>query len=265
MLFSLRRIINVADNIHLVIPDSHAHPNFDNKRYTYLGHLISDIKPDVVIDIGDWWDMPSLNSFDTKGKKYFEGRNYKKDIEAGLDANDRMLTIIRRKKRKLPRFVRCLGNHEYRIIKAIENDPVLDGTIGLDDLCSGDFGWEEHSFLQPIEIDGIHYSHYFIAGVSGKALGGVNHARALVLKYHRSVTQGHSHLHDHSIVTDVGGVKLHGCVVGCYQDYESDWAGPANILWDAGVVIKRGVNNGQYDLEWVSMKRIVEAYKNCGD
>jgi hypothetical protein len=134
---------------HLVIPDSHAVPGFSNRRYDWLGHLINDIKPDVVIDIGDWFDMPSLNSYDKSAKKAYEGRKYAKDVEVGVEAQDRLLTIIRRAKRKMPRFVRCLGNHEYRIIKAIESDPVLEGTIGLSDLQSKEYLWEELPFQQP--------------------------------------------------------------------------------------------------------------------
>ena len=38
---------------HLVIPDGHAHPDFHNKRAEWLGALIADVKPDVVINIGD--------------------------------------------------------------------------------------------------------------------------------------------------------------------------------------------------------------------
>src|SRR5690606_7005489 len=176
--------------IHLIIPDSHASPDHHNKRYEWLGHLINDVKPDVVIDIGDWFDMASLCSYD-RGTKGFEGRRYKRDIEAGLDAQDRMFTIIRRQKKKLPRFVRTLGNHEHRIVKAIDRDPILEGTIGLEDLMSKEYGWEEVPFLTPITIDGITYQHYFTSGIMGRPIGGENHARSLILRQLGSVTQGH--------------------------------------------------------------------------
>ena len=88
--------------IHLVIPDSHAHPDFNNDRFDWLGHLINDVKPDVVVDIGDMFDMPSLCSYD-KGTKGFEGRRYRADIAAGIEAQDRMMSIVKRQKKKLPR------------------------------------------------------------------------------------------------------------------------------------------------------------------
>ncbi len=247
---------------HLIIPDSHSHPDHNNDRYTWLGHLINDIKPDVVIDIGDWWDMPSLSSYD-KGTKSFEGRRYRRDVDAGLEAQDRIYTITRRSKKRLPRFVRTLGNHENRISKAVERDPILEGTIGLNDLQSREYGWEQHDFLSPAEIDGITYQHYFTSGIMGRPIGGERHAQTLILKQLRSCTQGHSHLFDYCVRTDVRGTPVHGCVVGCYQDYDAEWAGPANRLWNSGVVVKRNVQDGNYDLERISISAIKRAYSDA--
>lgn len=247
---------------HLIIPDSHSNPEFNNKRYDWLGHLINDVKPDVVIDIGDWWDMASLCSYD-RGKKGFEGRRYSKDIAAGVEAQDRVWNITRRQKQKLPRFVRTLGNHENRIVRAIESDPILEGTIGLEDLQSKEYGWEEYPFLEPVEIDGVSYAHYFISGVLGKPIGGENHAKSLLFKQLKSCTQGHSHLFDYCIRTSVDKRRIHACVVGAYMDYNAEWAGPSNPLWNHGIVICRDVSGGEYDIEHISLKRLKEAYQNA--
>lgn len=245
--------------VHLVIPDSHAHPDHHNRRYEWLGKLINDLKPDTIVDIGDWWDMASLCSYD-KGTKGFEGRRYKRDIEAGLDAQERLYDITRKSKKKLPRFVRTLGNHEHRIHKAVDRDPVLEGTIGLADLQSKEYGWEEFPFLTPVQIDGVTYQHYFTSGIMGRPISGERHAQTLILKQLASCTQGHSHLFDYCVRTDVSGRKIHGCVVGVYQDYEADFAGPANAMWSPGVVVKRGVQGGSYDVEHISLERIKQAY-----
>jgi hypothetical protein len=78
---------------HLVIPDPHAHFQHHNKRAEWLGKLILDIKPDAVINIGDTWDMPSLSHYD-KGRKGFQGRTYRADIDAGIDFNDRLWSTV---------------------------------------------------------------------------------------------------------------------------------------------------------------------------
>jgi hypothetical protein len=244
----------------LVIPDSHAHPEHNNRRYEWLGHMILDTKPDVVVDIGDFWDFPSLSSYESGAKKAFEGRQYKKDLNAGLDAQDRLFTVVRRAKRKLPRFIRTLGNHEDRITRAVDTDPVLNGTIGLEDLSSKQYGFEEYPFLQEVEVEGVHFAHYFVSGIAGRAISGEHPGYSLISKRLSSSVQGHSHLYDHCVRADGNGKRVHGLTVGCYQDYDAEWAGPVNRMWSRGVAVLKNVEAGDFDLEWVSLRHIKTAY-----
>jgi hypothetical protein len=253
---------------HFVIPDPHAHPDHDNKRFTTLGKAVIDIKPDVIICIGDWFDMPSLCSYD-RGTRGFEGRRYKKDIAAGIDALEKFVKPIRdynaqqrhnRKAQYKPRMVFLHGNHEYRIVKATQTDPVLDGTIGLADLQIEKYFDEVYDFLEIVSIDGIAYSHYFTSGVMGRAIGGEHAGYSLLTKKFQSCTMGHTHTFDHSTRTRADGTRLHGLVCGVYQDYVSEWAGPANELWWSGVVIKNNVKNGDYDIETISIETLTQRY-----
>ena len=66
---------------HLVIGDAHAKPGVSNDRFEWLGKLVIRVRPDVVINMGDWADMASLCLYD-KGKRSYEGRRYLEDIEA---------------------------------------------------------------------------------------------------------------------------------------------------------------------------------------
>jgi hypothetical protein len=245
--------------VHLVIPDSHAHPAYNNRRYDLLGQLVAELKPDVIVDIGDWWDMPSLCTYD-KGKRGFENNRYSKDIAAGVEAQDRLLNPLRKLKRKTPRKIRCLGNHEHRINRVLDLDPILDGTISTRDFQSKEYGFEEYPFLDIVEVDGIQYSHYFASGVMGRPIGGVNLGAAILSKQLNSATQGHSHLFDHAVRVRGNGQRLHGLSCGVFQDYVPPFARASARYWSSGVVIKRGVENGDYDLEWVSMRRLKEIY-----
>src|SRR5665213_2283416 len=118
---------------YLIVPDQHAHPEHDNDRADYVGKLIDDLRPDVVVNMGDTFDMPSLSSYD-KGKRDFQGRSYANDIASGCEFNDRMWGPLRRKKKRLPRRVFLVGNHEQRIDRALDLSPELVGTIGYRDL-----------------------------------------------------------------------------------------------------------------------------------
>ena len=248
---------------HLVIPDAHAHPDYNNKRFSWLGELVADVKPDHVIMIGDWADMPSLCSYD-KWTKGFEGRRYKKDIEAAIDAQERFFKPIKARKKKLPKFWMLEGNHEHRIERATKLEPILDGTIGLGDLQYKDFGWEvipyRGSTPGQLDLDGVAYAHYFVSGIMGRPIGGVNPAYQLVSKYGHSCTQGHTHTlafyHRGNAITECNGL-----VCGVYQDYEADFAGVANSMWWRGAIVKNDVRNGLYDLECINLERIKREYK----
>jgi hypothetical protein len=249
--------------VHLIIPDSHAHYQHHNKRAEWLGELIADVKPDVVVNIGDCWDMPSLSSYD-RGRRSFQGRSYRADIDAGLDFNERLWSRVTRRKKKLPRTVFLEGNHEHRIHRAIDLQPELDGAIGYSDLNLSE--WYDDIILYEgstpghIEIDGVTYAHYFISGVAGRPVGGEHPATSLITKKLSSATQGHLHLADWSTRMALSGNPIMGCFVGSYLDYQTDWAGVISNLWWNGVVIKRNVENGCYDPEFVSLSRIRKEY-----
>jgi hypothetical protein len=249
---------------HLIVPDSHAHPDHGNDRADWLGELIADVKPDVLVHIGDSADLPSLSSYD-KGKRQFQGRNYRKDIDAHLEFQERMFGPLKKLKRKLPYSVFCVGNHEHRITRAIDLSPELEGTIGLKDLELKNWYDEvvDYSGSTPgaITIDGITYAHYFVGGIAGRPLGGIHAGYAIATKKFSSATCGHSHLFDTSFHVNLQGNPVIGTVVGCYQDYDNDWAGEVANLWNRGVVIKRFVDGkGGYDLQWIRLETLKEIY-----
>lgn len=249
---------------HFVVPDQHAHPDYHNNRADWLGALIADVKPDVLINIGDAADMPSLSSYD-KGKRSFQGRNYRADVEAHLDFQERMWAPLRKLKRKLPESYFFVGNHEQRISRAINLSPELDGAVSLDHLRLKDHYDHiiDYSGGTPgvAVIDQIAYAHYFVGGIAGRPLGGIHAGYAIATKKFSSATCGHSHLADVSFHKDLKGNNVIGCVVGCYQDYNNPWAGEVAELWWRGVVVKRNVDgSGGYDPQFVSLDAIRREY-----
>ena len=157
----------------LVIPDAQVKPDVPLDHLLHVGKFIADKKPDVIVCIGDFADMPSLSSYD-KGKKSFENRRYIKDIESVHLAMGLMMQPIKKEIKRLkrnkkkqwrPRFVMTLGNHCERINRAIENDAILEGVISMDDLPYED--WEVYPFLEVVEIGGVSFSHYFTSGPMG--------------------------------------------------------------------------------------------------
>lgn len=207
--------------------------------------------------------MPSLSSFD-KGTRSAMGRTYRADVDAGLDFNTRLWDEVKATKRKLPRRVFIEGNHEYRIKKAINYQPELEGAISFNDLQLSRFYDDvvEYNGRSPgvIEIDQINYSHFFISGVMGKPIGGTHAAYSILQKCHSSCTAGDLHLLSYDVQTGANGRRIQGLVAGCGMDYDAPWAGEANRLWWRGVVVKRDVENGCYNPQFVSMEALRKEY-----
>ena len=85
----------------------------------------------------------------------------------------------------------------------------------------------------------------------------LHHANTLLGHRYKSSTCGHSHKRD---LKFKDGAKAIGLVAGCYKGAEEGWAGQSNLDWWKGVVIKREIDNGMYEPEFVSLKRLKEVY-----
>ena len=248
---------------HLFITDSHSHPDYNNDRADLLAQLIIDLRPDVVIHGGDGWDFPSLSSYD-KGKRSFVGRSYRADVDSGLDFQDRMWSPVKKRKKKLPERHFLIGNHEQRMDRVLDLSPELEGTVGYHDLMLDDYYdnvvYYDGGTPGIVKIDGINYAHYAISGVMGRPIGGLHIGHSLITKQFESFSCGHIHQFNHCVRTMVNGKKINGLCGGVFQDYDSPWAGKINRQWSHGLVIKHQVNDGEYDVEWVSMERLKDVY-----
>jgi hypothetical protein len=250
---------------HLVIPDTQCKVGVPLEQLRWAGNFIVQKKPDVVIMIGDFADMESLSSYDV-GKKIFEGRRYKTDIEVAQEAMRILLTPLwefnikaKKNHEKLytPRMVLTLGNHEDRINRAVEADPKLEGVLSIDDLGYKDFGWEVYPYLEPVIIDGVAYCHFFTSGILGKP---VTSAAALVSKKHQSCVMGHVQGRQIAYGTRADGKQITGLFVGgFYQHDEAYLRWQGNKHW-RGLWVLHQVEDGQFDEMPVSMSYLKQKY-----
>lgn len=191
----------------LIIADTQCKPGEDLSYMSWIGSYINAKKPDVVVHIGDHYDCPSLSSYD-KGKKSFEGRRLKADIEAGNKGMELLLEEIKYN----PRLVFCLGNHEDRIDRLSNDMPELDGFVGTNLLPLEDMGWEVYPFLKPVEIGGIFFVHYLANHFSGKPYGGT--AMNQLKTVGRSFVVGHKQCLDVAIRPTIDGKHQIGIING---------------------------------------------------
>ena len=250
---------------YLLLPDQHAVSYHDNARADWAAKLIIDIKPDVVINMGDAIDLESLSSYD-KGKRSFHGKTYKKDLDAHLDFQERLWGPVKATKKKLPHRVILEGNHENRIERALDLSPELAGTIGFDDFLFDKYYDEVVRYdggLPGIyKRDEILFAHFFPTGVSGRPIGGERPAHMLLAKNGISTVAAHSHTLDYATRRTVADKYLNGLVCGCYHEYIPPWAGSLGKFWQAGIPILRNVEDGRFDFQWISIEALKKEYSN---
>jgi len=248
---------------HFILPDVQAKPGQDFSFLRKIGSYVLEKKPEKIICLGDFADMPSLSSYDV-GKKVFEGRRYTKDIEAAMDAMSAFLGPIRefnnkakRNKEKLyrPEMHLTLGNHENRIERAINNDPKIEGLITLNDLEYSTFGWKVYPFLDVVVIDGIAYSHYFTSGLMGRPATSAN---AQLNKTHMSCVSGHQQGLQIATGKTGDGRLIHSIIAGsCYEHDEGYLGRQGNNHW-RGALMLNDVNDGDFDIMPLRLKYLME-------
>lgn len=242
----------------LIIPDAHAHPEYDNDRFCWLGDYIHEVQPDIVVCIGDFADMPSLSLYD-KGKRSFEGRRYVRDVSASVEALENLHEYGGHVLAEAEKWI-FYGNHEDRINRAANDAAQLEGLISVGDLQFKRHGWKEVSFGESASIGGIRFSHYFTSGVLGRPIGGCHIGSSLCSKLHQSAVQGHSHLLDHAERTRPDGQKIFGLSVGCYTHPKmiEGWNRSTHHTWWRGVVLINELDGeGYYDrIEFRTMRSI---------
>ena len=250
---------------HLVVPDTQIKPGVPLDHIDWIAKFAIEKRPDVIVLIGDWADMSSLSSYDI-GRKSFEGRQIAADLKCANDALGRLFGPIdaeskrrrdKHRERWEPEKHITLGNHEYRIERAVDQDRKLEGMISPKSLHFEENGIKVHPFLQPAVIDGIAYCHYFVSGVMGRP---ITTARALLGKQHMSCFAGHQQGNDIAYAKRGDGKRMTAIIAGsCYLHDEDYLNHQSNNCW-RGVYMLHEVNDGSFDEMPVSLSFLKERY-----
>lgn len=250
----------------LIIPDTQVKPGVDIRHLTACGNYIVEKKPDVIVHIGDHYDMESLSSYSSN--KDMEGRRILADLKAGKDAMQALLDpihVYNEQKRKWkektyrPQMHFCLGNHEARLERYIDNNPSLQGVMSYPEAFElEEYGFTVHDFKKPVIIGGIAFAHYFYNPMSGRPYGGKCHAKLNNIK--TSFVMGHQQGFDVATTTGNDGKRYWGIVAGSFYTHEEGYIGPqANDHW-RGLVMLHDVNDGDCEIMTVGMKHLLDKY-----
>ena len=249
----------------LVIPDCQVKEGVPLEHLTWAGKAICEYRPDVIVNIGDFADMPSLSTHDVKGSKYFEGLRYKKDVEVVKKAMQQLLAPLRElqktqkaSKHKVykPRMVLTLGNHENRIARAVNNSPQLEGLIQVEDL-GYDKDWEVHEFLKPVFIAGVGFSHYWPVGAMGRPAAS---PAAIISKLHMSCVAGHQQGKQLAYGKRADGKPICAIIAGSYYMHDEDYMDSLSNRHWRGLVVLNDVKDGHFDEMMLSIEYLERKY-----
>ena len=240
---------------HLVIGDTQSKPGAPTDHIEALVEFIDERRPDVIVHIGDNWDMESLSSYDER-TFMMEGRRVKADIEAGNETIRIIDEGIDGIRSYDPRRIFIIGNHEGRIDRFLNDYPKWKGTIGYDDFELDN--WEVVPFLEIATVNGVRYSHYFCNPFTGRPYGGSATNRLNKLKFTHVMGHVQKLEYCNDYLND-GGV-VHGLVCGAFHMHDEHYKGPQGKNHFRGVCMLNGVKDGDFDIETISLKRLLELY-----
>lgn len=240
-----------------VIADTQAKPTESLEYMLWIGKYIADTKPDIVVHIGDHYDMPSLSSYD-KGKASSEGRRFADDLNAGNKGLELLNLEIHKDSTYKPRKVFCKGNHENRIDRYVEDNPELKGTIGTELLPLEEYGWEVYDFLQPVEIEDIYFVHYLANPMSGKPYSGT--ASSILKTVGKSFVVGHKQVLDITLRPTIDGKQQIGIINGACYPFDEKYKGYFGNVHYRGVTVLTEVKDGFGLPSFVSLDYMKEKY-----
>lgn len=256
----------------VVIPDTQVRPGVNTDHIKAAGNYIVKHRPDKVVVLGDWWDMPSLSNFNSNLE--VEGKRVIEDIQAGNDAMELFLNplktlqrrqAVNKKKVYIPDLIYTVGNHDpqVRIPRYIESNPIMAGMInGRDtDEYLMSKGFTVYDFMEIVEIEGIRFSHFFVNPHSARRgpLGGMidtqikNAGFSFVQGHTQGLKMGKHYLGD--------GTKRLGIVAGSFYSHDEDYMGPqGNASHWRGIIQLNEVSDGGADICELSLDYLLRRY-----
>lgn len=251
---------------HLVVPDTHIMAGQNTDRCDLISEHILSYQPDKVIFLGDWWDFDCISHFNKKGSMQLEGARLKDEVDAGIAAFHRALSAIRygeerarRNKKTIPVLpvIFTEGNHEYRLTRYVEENPVLEGAFDLYSSLQERYAFQYCQYGSNIDVDGILYTHIpFKNGVPIQSV--VNTTGQALTEISKSCFFGHTHrleLKQFERSGHPGLITAMNC--GGFMDELPHYIKSRdNTKWWAGLIEVEIEPHRQTEPEWLTIKSI---------
>lgn len=173
-------IVNITTRTHkklVAFPDIH-YP--DNINLTAIEKFLADYQPDVIIYLGDTLDLRYLSKFD-KDNKLIAKDKLREEYDAVMTMMDKHISLS-----KASEVYYVEGNHEFRVQKVLESEPVGKGFVEIPEAMKlKERGIEWVELNKWVKIGKLFFTHGIYCNMY--------HARKHVETCQRNVIYGHTH------------------------------------------------------------------------
>ena len=259
----------------LVIGDAHASPEHTNERFSALGNFIVSQQPDNIVQIGDWGSYDSVSAHNKGNLRVQEGMRLKDDVDAAQEAFSLAMTPTwkwnskranNRKKQYVFNGHWLEANHEFRVKRYVDENPVLEGFVPENDLVgASNYGWNVVPWKHCVYIHGVCFTHVPINDGNGQPISGKYVARRAAELHQSTVVFGHTHkfiVEPLARNNEDGALYVEGINVGWFGDYVPDYitGHMGTSHWWSGLVVLHHREQGQVDIERISMDTVKKIY-----
>ena len=240
------------------MPDRHSLPGYDKRPTIAMARFFREEEVDVVVDIGDRFDMPSLSSYD-KGKTSFEGRRLSKDLDCARQELDLFRDEL---KGHNPYLIHTRGNHCERMFRMYDEFSEMHGAFGDDPWGLEEAGYYVYAYQQIVNINGVRFSHNFQNPTS--LIGSIQSGSSDIRMKNIGVphVQGHQHgpfFHAERLGVDGNPLSVLLCGASYTEHHSYNGLQRQNIYRGAGIL--SNVHKGRYDLNMKDIYNLIKEYK----
>jgi len=247
----------------IVIGDAHDSPHIKQDRFKWIGKYIKSVKPDYIIQIGDWASFDSLSFFQKNSTQAGKLKDaYMMDIESMRSSIDLLDKHIDND--LIPRHV-TFGNHEERVYRFEENIPEIAGMMKKELHDSfDDRKWKRSAYGAFKNIGGVSFTHCPL-NIMGKEYGGKNCEVQVANDATNDIVFGHTHKFRDWKAPKIGDKNYVRVVnVGCALPYNhvEEYAKLNLTGWSWGIVELGIWDNHIQESQFISMDRLEKQYDN---
>lgn len=199
----------------LAIGDTHDDPGLDKARFRWFGKHAAEIRPDRIIQIGDFADFESASFHSPNDTTQGQHKPRISTDIASLDEAFEMFIEPMNAVGYEPPIDITGGNHENRLWRYEEANPETEGSFTGDFFeVLGKYGVNFHAYGEYVDLAGVKFVHAPFS-VMGRPIGGMNAAATIGRQASSDIVFGHTHKGNVQMVPKLAGDKVTVIDLGC--------------------------------------------------